>query len=126
MDRDLAAEFRAGNVRGLARAISLVEQRDPSVRHLLEELRDRFQRPRVLGFTGAPGTGKSTLVDALVSLLRDSVSPRRPDPAEEAALAAEPRRRPGGPPAGLAAVRVAGSAAVLPGDGELCPVIRQV
>jgi LAO/AO transport system kinase len=69
-DRDLAAEFRAGNVRGLARAISLVEQRDPSVRHLLEELRDRFQRPRVLGFTGAPGTGKSTLVDALVGLLR--------------------------------------------------------
>jgi len=69
-DRDLAAEFRAGNVRGLARAISLVEQRDPSVRHLLEELRDGLRRPRVLGFTGAPGTGKSTLVDALVGLLR--------------------------------------------------------
>jgi len=68
--RDLAAEFRAGNVRGLARAISLVEQRDPAVRHLLEELRDHFQRPRVLGFTGAPGTGKSTLVDALVAKLR--------------------------------------------------------
>ena len=68
--RDLAAEFRAGNVRGLARAISLVEQRDPAVRHLLEELRDRARRPRVLGFTGAPGTGKSTLVDALVALLR--------------------------------------------------------
>ncbi|TMF89090.1 MAG: methylmalonyl Co-A mutase-associated GTPase MeaB [Chloroflexi bacterium] len=69
-DRDLAAEFRAGNVRGLARAISLVEQRDPTVRHLLEELRDGLRRPRVLGFTGAPGTGKSTLVDALVGLLR--------------------------------------------------------
>ena len=68
--RDLAAEFRAGNIRGLARAISLVEQRDPAVRHLLEELRDRFRRPHVLGFTGAPGTGKSTMVDALVSLLR--------------------------------------------------------
>ncbi|MEP7105412.1 MAG: methylmalonyl Co-A mutase-associated GTPase MeaB [Chloroflexota bacterium] len=68
--RDLAAEFRSGNVRGLARAISLVEQRDPTVRHLLEELRDRQQRPRVLGFTGAPGTGKSTLVDALVAKLR--------------------------------------------------------
>jgi LAO/AO transport system kinase len=70
LSRDLAAEFRAGNVRGLARAISLVEQRDPSVRHLLEQLRDQFRRPRVLGFTGAPGTGKSTLVDALVTLLR--------------------------------------------------------
>jgi LAO/AO transport system kinase len=68
--RDLAAEFRAGNVRGLARAITLVEQRDPSVRHVLESLADRAAVPPVVGFTGAPGTGKSTLVDALVALLR--------------------------------------------------------
>jgi LAO/AO transport system kinase len=68
--RDLAAEFRAGNIRGLARAISLVEQRDASVRALLETLQDRAVRPQVTGFTGAPGTGKSTLVDALVSDLR--------------------------------------------------------
>src|SRR5207302_6238070 len=51
-------------LRGLARAITLVEQRDPSVRHLLESLGDRAARPMALGFTGAPGTGKSTLVDA--------------------------------------------------------------
>jgi LAO/AO transport system kinase len=57
-------------VRGLARAISLVEQRDPQVRHLLDSLADRVRRPAVLGFTGAPGTGKSTLVDGLVGLLR--------------------------------------------------------
>ena len=68
--RDLAAEFRAGNIRGLARAITLVEQRDPSVRHLLESLGDLVRPPRVLGLTGAPGTGKSTLVDNLVELLR--------------------------------------------------------
>jgi LAO/AO transport system kinase len=68
--RDLAAEFEAGNVRGLARAITLVEQRDASVRHLLEALGDRADPPAVLGFTGAPGTGKSTLVDAVVGLLR--------------------------------------------------------
>jgi LAO/AO transport system kinase len=47
-----------------------VEQRDPSVRHLLESLSDRLRRPVVVGFTGAPGTGKSTLVDGLVGLLR--------------------------------------------------------
>ena len=68
--RDLAAEFQAGNVRGLARAITLVEQRDPSVRHLLESLGDRAARPAVVGVTGAPGTGKSTLVDGLIALLR--------------------------------------------------------
>jgi GTPase len=40
------------------------------VRALEESIRDRTAAPRVVGFTGAPGTGKSTLVDALVSLLR--------------------------------------------------------
>jgi LAO/AO transport system kinase len=69
-ERDLAAEFRDGNVRGLARAISLVEQRDPGVRHLLEGLSDRVRRPKVIGVTGAPGTGKSTLVDTLIAFFR--------------------------------------------------------
>jgi len=57
-------------VRALARAISLVERRDPTVRSLEESLRDSHRAPDVVGFTGAPGTGKSTLVDAIVSLLR--------------------------------------------------------
>ncbi|HVH62041.1 MAG TPA: methylmalonyl Co-A mutase-associated GTPase MeaB [Candidatus Dormibacteraeota bacterium] len=56
-------------MRALARAISLVERRDPSVRRL-EESVGRAAAPGVTGFTGAPGTGKSTLVDALVALLR--------------------------------------------------------
>jgi LAO/AO transport system kinase len=48
-----------------------VERRDPAVRELQVALRDRVQKPaQVVGFTGAPGTGKSTLVDALVALLR--------------------------------------------------------
>ncbi|HYW24954.1 MAG TPA: methylmalonyl Co-A mutase-associated GTPase MeaB [Terriglobales bacterium] len=68
--RDLAAELQAGSVRGLARAITLVEQRDPSVRHVLESIGEGAARPVVLGVTGAPGTGKSTLVDAVVGLLR--------------------------------------------------------
>lgn len=67
---DLVAEFRAGNVRGLARAISLVEQRDPSVRRLLDSLGELSQPPRVIGLTGAPGTGKSTLADSMIALLR--------------------------------------------------------
>ncbi len=40
------------------------------MRELQQSLRDRAQAPYVVGFTGAPGTGKSTLVDALVALLR--------------------------------------------------------
>ena len=48
----------------------MVERRDGAVRNLEESLRDAARRPGVAGFTGAPGTGKSTLVDAAVSLLR--------------------------------------------------------
>jgi GTPase len=54
----------------LARAISLVERRDPVLRELEDALRDDARSPGVAGVTGAPGTGKSTLVDALVALLR--------------------------------------------------------
>jgi len=57
-------------VRALARAITLVERRDPEARRLQEELRDRARDAYVVGFTGAPGTGKSTLVDALIAFLR--------------------------------------------------------
>jgi LAO/AO transport system kinase len=48
----------------------MVERRDPSVRALELSLRTGRHAPGVVGFTGAPGTGKSTLVDALVALLR--------------------------------------------------------
>jgi LAO/AO transport system kinase len=47
-----------------------VERRDPAARALEESLRERSRFPGVVGFTGAPGTGKSTLVDGLVALLR--------------------------------------------------------
>ncbi|MEO8744292.1 MAG: methylmalonyl Co-A mutase-associated GTPase MeaB [Candidatus Dormibacter sp.] len=67
---DLATRFRSGDTRALARAISLVERRDPEVRALEESLRGEGRAAGVVGFTGAPGTGKSTLVDGLVALLR--------------------------------------------------------
>ena len=57
-------------MRALARAITLVERRDPAVRELQQALRDRVRPAYVVGFTGAPGTGKSTIVDGLISLLR--------------------------------------------------------
>jgi LAO/AO transport system kinase len=62
--------FRAGETRALARAITLVERGDPAVRPLLDEVLAVAPRPVVWGFTGAPGSGKSTLVDVLVERLR--------------------------------------------------------
>jgi LAO/AO transport system kinase len=64
------ADFRAGKVRGLARAITLVERRDPLTRQLFEALGPPAKSPLVIGVTGSPGTGKSTLGDALVALSR--------------------------------------------------------
>ncbi|TMG23283.1 MAG: methylmalonyl Co-A mutase-associated GTPase MeaB [Chloroflexi bacterium] len=69
-EEDLLKKFRSGDVRALARAITLVERRDPSIRRLEEMLRQDARVPGVVGFTGAPGTGKSTLVDSVVALLR--------------------------------------------------------
>ncbi|HXC79123.1 MAG TPA: methylmalonyl Co-A mutase-associated GTPase MeaB [Candidatus Acidoferrum sp.] len=70
LDGDLAVRFRAGDIRALARAISLVERRDPDVRALETPPKGNQSAAAVVGFTGAPGTGKSTLVDGLVTLLR--------------------------------------------------------
>ena len=48
----------------------MVERRDPAVRDLEDAVRAGARAPGVAGFTGAPGTGKSTLVDAFVMHLR--------------------------------------------------------
>ena len=70
IESDLIERFRQGDTRALARAITLIERRDPGLRELEDALRVGTSSPGVAGFTGAPGTGKSTLVDAVVSLLR--------------------------------------------------------
>ncbi len=57
--------IRGGDVRALARAISMVEDQRPESAELLKTLFPFSGRARVLGLTGAPGAGKSTLVDQL-------------------------------------------------------------
>jgi LAO/AO transport system kinase len=57
--------IRTGDVRSVARAISLIEDAQPESLTLLKALFPFSGRARVIGMTGAPGAGKSTLVDQL-------------------------------------------------------------
>ena len=67
---ELADRLLAGETRALARAISLVERDDPQMLELLSELQPHTGRAYLLGITGPPGSGKSTLVDGMVEALR--------------------------------------------------------
>ncbi len=62
--------LRSGDPRALARAISTVENRAPGWSDLLKALFPHTGRARMIGLTGAPGAGKSTLVDQLAKLYR--------------------------------------------------------
>jgi LAO/AO transport system kinase len=57
--------IRAGDVRGLAQAITAIENSTPESGALLKALFPYSGKARVIGLTGAPGAGKSTLVDHL-------------------------------------------------------------
>jgi LAO/AO transport system kinase len=65
IDNDCVEKILVGDRRAIARAISSVENRDPSAVQLLRELFPRTGRARVVGLTGSPGAGKSTLVEKL-------------------------------------------------------------
>jgi LAO/AO transport system kinase len=69
LDR-LATGIRAGDRRALARAITLVENGDPLSYELVRELYPETGRSAVLGVTGPPGVGKSSLISALVRHVR--------------------------------------------------------
>lgn len=60
----------AGRTRALAQAITLVESHDPHAAELLAELYPLTGRARILGITGSPGAGKSTLVAAMAKHYR--------------------------------------------------------
>jgi len=67
---NLISAVRSGDPRALARAISTIENRAPGWSDLLKALFPDTGKARVIGLTGAPGAGKSTLVDQLAKLYR--------------------------------------------------------
>jgi LAO/AO transport system kinase len=72
MSEALARSVLAGQYRALAQAVSLVEREDPQAERLLAEVYAATGRARVIGITGSPGAGKSTLVAALAKHYRKS------------------------------------------------------
>ncbi|HXO15465.1 MAG TPA: methylmalonyl Co-A mutase-associated GTPase MeaB [Steroidobacteraceae bacterium] len=67
---NLATRLLEGDVRALARAIRMVEERDPAIAGVLREVRGRTGRAQIIGVTGSPGSGKSTLCDQLIERWR--------------------------------------------------------
>jgi len=71
---DLVARARAGDKRSLARLVSVVENDDPGAAEILRTLYADTGRAQVVGVTGPPGGGKSTLVNNLAGAYRERSS----------------------------------------------------
>ncbi len=69
-ESDLAERLLAGDKRALARAITLIENDDPAGWELVREVFPSTGKARIVGLTGPPGVGKSTLIGALTAEMR--------------------------------------------------------
>lgn len=69
---ELVERARAGDVRSIARLISLVEDASPQLRQIMAALTPFTGRAHVVGLTGSPGVGKSTTTSAIVSQYRQA------------------------------------------------------
>ena len=68
--RDLRSRIASGDPRAIARAISLVEDEGPAGADLIRAIYSQTGRAYLVGITGPPGAGKSTLVDRLTATIR--------------------------------------------------------
>jgi LAO/AO transport system kinase len=66
----LSADVVSGRYRALAQAVSLVERDDPEATRLLADIYQQTGNARIIGITGSPGAGKSTLVASLAKHYR--------------------------------------------------------
>jgi LAO/AO transport system kinase len=71
-DETLAKRLLDGDKRALARAITLIENDDPAGWELVREVYPRTGKARIVGLTGPPGVGKSTLIGALTKEMREA------------------------------------------------------
>ena len=70
INQDLINSILSGDHRGLAKSISMIEDDDPEIMDILSKIYHKTGRAFVIGITGAPGTGKSTLINKLISTFR--------------------------------------------------------
>ena len=70
-DDTLVDELLGGKHRALARVITKIENRSPGYRELVSQLHDHTGNAEVIGITGSPGAGKSTLVDKMAATYRE-------------------------------------------------------
>ena len=68
MHEVLLSQIKKGDIKSLARAISFIDNEQQGHEDLLRSLQDD-RSPKIIGITGPPGAGKSTLVDALIDEL---------------------------------------------------------
>jgi LAO/AO transport system kinase len=77
MAQDLVRRVLTGDRRAIARLITLIENNDAEAREMLAALFPHTGRAHIVGITGAPGTGKSTLVNELAKAYRkQDLAPR--------------------------------------------------
>ena len=64
----LIDKLKLGDVRAVARLLTLIENEDKSVENILKEIWPKTGKSYVIGITGPPGAGKSTIVDLLANI----------------------------------------------------------
>src|SRR5260370_17505973 len=93
---DWSQQILSGDLRALARAVTAVENRRPEAETLLQDLFRHTGKSKIIGITGSPGAGKSTLVDRFIHEFRGenkSVRALTVDPTTPYTAPPSPARR---------------------------------